>query len=243
MEIGSVRTAQLGVFLEGMAEAAKRIVALDRDIVEAVSVTLRCSLAATLGAAVCGVPVGVVIGRGRFHGKRLLIVLFQALMAVPTVVIGLILYAMLTRYGPFGDLNLLLTPWAIMLGEFFLILPITVSLTISAVSDIDPVVAASAQTIGAGWWRTSWVMLGEARSGVAAALVASFGRAVGEIGVAYMVGGNVRHFSRTVTTAIAMNTEQGELGLAFGLGMVLLLMAFAATFTFHLLRRWGKTHE
>ena len=210
-----------------LAEALRLIVTADGDVVAAVWASLRFSLASTVLASAIGVPLGTFLALVPFRGRRLAVSTFDTLLALPTVVVGLAVYAMLSRQGPAGGLGLLFTPWAIVIGQTVLITPIVTALTRAAVASVDPVFADTARTLGAGPWRTGLAVLGEARGGVLAACGTAFGRAIGEVGVSMMLGGNIEGFTRTMTTVIALETSKGEFELALALGLVLLVVAFA----------------
>lgn len=210
-----------------LAEALRLIVTADGDVVAAVWASLRFSLASTVLASAVGIPLGTALALVPFRGRGITVAVFDTLLALPTVVVGLTVYALLSRQGPMGGLGLLFTPWAIVIGQTLLIIPIVTALTRSAVASVDPVFADTARTLGAGPWRTGMALLGEARGGVLAACGTAFGRALGEVGVSMMLGGNIEGFTRTMTTVIALETSKGAFELALALGIVLLLAAFA----------------
>lgn len=210
---------------EALRQAARLIWILDPNLLQCVSVSLLCSLTATAGAVLLGAPVAVLLGRRHFHGRRVLLVAAHTGMAVPTVVIGLIIYSLFSRTGPMGTLGLLYTRKAIILGEFALGFPIIVALFSSAVAGLDPTLEMTARTLGAGRLRTFWTLLNEAKLGLNAATMSTFGRLCSELGIAMMVGGNILHHTRTMTTAIAVETASGEYALALALGFILVLIA------------------
>jgi tungstate transport system permease protein len=213
--------------LDGIARALTLILTLNREIVETVYLSLRVSGAATGVAGLIGLPIGFVVAVGEFRGKRLLTTLLNTLMAMPTVTAGLLVYAFLSRRGPLGELGLLMTPAAIVIGQAFLATPIITALTVSAVSGVDPRVARTARSLGANEWRVMMAVLGEARYAIAAAVAAGFGRVVAEVGAAMILGGNIKGFTRTLTTAIATETSKGDFGLAMALGLILITLAFS----------------
>jgi tungstate transport system permease protein len=216
----------VGDLTSALVEALRLIVSADADVVAAVWASLRFSLVSTTLAAAIGVPLGAVIALVPFRGRRVTVAIFDTLLALPTVVVGLTVYAMLSRQGPLGGFGLLFTPWAIIAGQTVLVVPIVTALTRSAVASVDPIFADTARTLGAGPWRTGLAVLGEARGGVFAACGTAFGRAIGEVGVSMMLGGNIDGFTRTMTTVIALETSKGEFELALALGLVLLVVAF-----------------
>lgn len=213
--------------VRSLGAALALIATADADVMKAVSASLRFSLSSTLLAGAIGVPLGACLATLRFTGRQAVVSLFDTLLALPTVVVGLGVYALLSRQGPLGELGLLFTPWAIIIGQTVLILPIVTALTRSAVAAVDPAFAATARTLGAGAWATVMAVLREARPGVLAACGTAFGRALGEVGVSMMLGGNIEGFTRTMTTVIALETSKGAFELALALGIVLLVGAFA----------------
>lgn len=207
------------------------------EVVQATWLSLRVSIAATLLAAAAGIPIGAWIGSETFRGRRLVVVATNASMSVPTVLIGLLVYGMLSRQGPFGPLGLLYTPTAIVVGEALLALPLVIALTRAAVEGLDGRVRETAKTLGAGSWWTIAVLVQEARPAIVAAVLGAFGRVLSELGIALMVGGNVRHETRTLTTAMTLATQRGDFELAVQLGCVLLVLAFGVVLAAESLRR------
>ncbi|NIO05456.1 MAG: ABC transporter permease subunit [Proteobacteria bacterium] len=202
--------------------------------------SLGFSLSATVLAVLCGVPFGYLIGSREFHGRAFVMVLLNTTMALPTVVVGLIGYSLLSRSAPLGFLNLMFTPKAVILGEFLLSLPIITNLTVAAVQSVDPRAMWTARTLGAGSIQTAWTLLMEARFALIAAIIAGYGRAVSEVGSAMMLGGNIRFYTRTMTTAIALETSKGEFGLGLALGFLLLLVVFSINILIHYLQLKGR---
>jgi tungstate transport system permease protein len=213
--------------LDALASALRLIVTLDADVLEYAGRTLLIGLAATILASLLGVPLGVLIAEREFPGKRALVTLLNTLLAVPTVVVGLTLYVLLSRHGPLGSLQLLFTVRGIILGEAVLVLPIVTTFTLTAVARIDRDVRRTALALGASHGQAFWTVMREARFGVLAAVIAAFGRVISEVGVAMILGGNIDRFTRTMTTAIVLNVDMGNLALALALGIVLLGVALA----------------
>ncbi len=199
----------------------------DRELLGIMGLSFRVSVLATAIASFLSVPAGLVLFLGRFRWKTLAIQVVNSLMAVPTVVVGLFVYALLSRQGPLGGLGLLYTPGAIVVGEVIMALPIITALTYAAFEGLDPRVWRTAVTLGAGPWHASWAMIREARYAVLAAVAAGFARVISEVGSALMVGGNIRGYTRTMTTAIALETSKGEFVRAMILGVVLLGLALS----------------
>ena len=201
---------------------------------EIVAITLR-SLAisglAALLATVIGIPVGVLLGLKRFRGRDSLTGLFRGLMSMPTVALGLILYLVFSRNGPLGFMRLLYTPTALIVGQAVLVLPIMVSITTETIENVSPAIRDLALTLGADERGAAASVLRESLGGIVLALSASFSRAISELGVALMVGGNLEGITRVLTTSIALETTRGEIALGLGLTFVLLTLMI----TFNLL--------
>jgi len=227
-------------FLQAVVKALALIFSLDREVYLVVGTSIAISTAAVIAASLLAVPLGVATALNEFPGKMLLLQCLNALMAIPTVVVGLILYGLLGRQGPIGDLGLLYTPGAIVIGQSLLISPIIWNLSIAAVESTDPRLAATCRTLGANDWQRLTIFLTEARYAITAAVVLGFGRAIGEVGVAMMLGGNIEGYTRTMTTAIALETSKGEFELAVALGVVLLGVAFIVTAMLQRLQRETK---
>ena len=219
--------------LNGFVEAFLLIFAFDRDVFSAVFISLQVSLIAIVLSAVISLPLGFIIATKNFVGKRLTITLLNTLMAVPTVVVGLVVYTLISRRGPFGTLNLLYTPIAMIIGQFILATPILTALTISAVHAVDDRVAPTALTLGANNRQLAYTVFLEVRFGLLAAVISGFGRIIGEVGAAMMLGGNIRGVTRTMSTAIALQTSMGEFEIGIALGIILLLVAFLINILFH----------
>jgi len=222
---------------DSLGAALQLIAAADRDVTAAVWTSLYTAACSAALAAACGIPLGVGLALGSFPGRRLLTTLCNTLMALPTVVIGLVVYALLSRRGPFGELELLFTPTAMIVGQFLLALPIMITGTASAVRGADPRILPTLMTLGAGPGQRVRQLLQEVRGGLLAALVAAFGRAIAEVGVAMMLGGNIRGYTRTMTTAIALETSKGEFAFGLALGMILLTTALLVNLLLNLLQQ------
>jgi tungstate transport system permease protein len=220
----------------GFQEAFRLLITGEAGVYNIVGVSLLVALMATILATGIGLPLGYLMATKRFFGRRLMITILNTMLALPTVVVGLSVYAMLSRRGPFGFLDLLYTPGAMITGETLLAIPIVAAFTLSAFRSIDPRVTDTALTLGTTPFQTVRLLISEARFGILAAVVASFGRVVAEVGAAMMLGGNIKGSTRTMTTAIALETNKGEFGLAIALGIILLCAAFGANILFHWLQ-------
>ena len=191
---------------------------------------------ATLLASLWGLPVGILLGLKNFRARSVVRGFFNAMMGMPTVSLGLILYMLFSRAGPFGFMRLLYTPWAIIIGQAVLITPIVISFVSNTVETVDPEVRDLARTLGATETQAAMVVLKESVSGVFLAIIASFNRAISELGVALMLGGNIRGVTRVLTTSIALETTRGELVL----GMVLTAILLTIVFTLNLVVNFAQ---
>ncbi|HTQ76540.1 MAG TPA: ABC transporter permease [Burkholderiales bacterium] len=211
--------------LEPTHRAFELLFAGDPRLLQAIWLSTWTSVVAIALIAPPSVALGFLLAKRRFPGQRALFVLVQALLSFPTVVIGLLIYLLLSRRGPMGALELLFTPTAIIFGYMMIALPILVVFTVSAVQGADPRVYETARCLGAGRVRAAWTTLWEVRFGVLAAVVNGFGRVVSEVGCAIMVGGNIEGLTRNIPTAIALETSKGDFAQGVALGMVLMSVA------------------
>ncbi len=223
----------MDILIDSLLSALLLVFSLDREMLAIVLVSLQVSCTSTILAALVGVPTGFFIALRRFPGKRLLLTSLNTLLALPTVVIGLFVYAFVSRRGIFGPLDLLYTQKAIIIGQIILIIPLVSALTIAAISRIDDRYRRTAMTLGANRIQTAKVILFEARFGITAAIVAAFGRVISEVGISMMLGGNIKGFTRTMTTAMALEYDKGAFSLAVALGIVLMTLSFGMNILFH----------
>ena len=221
-------------------EAVSIIFSGDREFLGIILRSLAISISAIVAAGIVAVPVGYSLGAGRLKGKRAIEVLFYSLMAFPTVLVGLILYSIFSRSGPLGALRLLFTPEIMAVGQFLIALPVVVVFSMAAVKAVDVRVAETAFALGAGKLKIALTVLQEARSAVAAALAAGFGRAITEVGCAMIVGGNIRGATRILPTATVLETSKGNLDKAIASGIVLLLVAFPVVVVFQILSQRSR---
>jgi tungstate transport system permease protein len=212
----------------GAFSAAFRLIAtLDPDLAEIVGLSLQVSLTAVGLAALVGLPLGAALALLRFPGRRLLTVAMNALMGMPPVVVGLIVYLLLSRAGPLGVLGLLFTPTAMIVAQFLLVVPIVAALARQVVEDLWGEYEEQLRSLGASPARAIPTLLWDGRFSLVTAVLAGFGRASAEVGAVMIVGGNIDHVTRVMTTAIALETARGDLALALGLGVILLLLSLA----------------
>lgn len=212
---------------------------LDRDpaTYSAISATLQASGLAMAASLVVGIPLGYLLGYLDFILKRQIRIIVDTLLSLPTVFIGLVIYALLTRNGPFGQAGLLFTIPGIAIGQVILSLPIIIALTATAVEAADPNLRITLMSLGANRRQIAAGTLWEVRLGILAAAVTATGRVLTEVGISLMVGGNIKWHTRTITTAIALETSKGEFGMGIALGLVLLLIALTVNITLAGLRR------
>ncbi len=212
----------------------------DPVLVEIVLLSLRVTLTALLIAALIGLPLGAVLALARFPGRGVVVVFASALMGLPPVVAGLAIYLLLSRSGPLGDLGLLFTPAAMIAAQTILILPIVASLTRQVVEDLWSEYAEQLRSLGSSVARAVPTLLWDARYSLVTTLLAGFGRASAEVGAVLIVGGNIAGHTRTMTTAIALETSRGALALALGLGIILLGLTLALNILAHLAARLDR---
>ncbi len=209
------------------AEAGRLIAGLDAKLTEIVLLSLRVSLTAVIFASVLGLPLGAAIAVGRFPGRRALIVLLNALMGLPPVVVGLVVYLLLSRAGPLGRFGILFTPAAMVVAQTILILPIVAALSRQVIEDTWQEYQEQLRSLGAGPITSALTLLWDTRYSLVTIVLAGFGRAAAEVGAVIIVGGNIDGVTRVMTTAIALETSKGDLPLALGLGIILLSLILA----------------
>ena len=227
--------------LAAFVGALRLILSLDREVFTIALLSLRIAGTATVLATVLGVPLAYSIATREFPGKSAVLTVFNTLMALPTVLVGLFGYAFLSRRGPLGFLDLLFTPSGVILGDVILALPLVAALTIAAINTVDPRARLTALALGASSRQTSWTILLESRYALMAAVINGFGRVVAEVGSAMMLGGNIRGYTRTLTTAIALETSKGEFAFGMALGLILLTLAFTVNLMFRRLQKVARS--
>ena len=212
---------------EALTAALALLVALDVKLIEIVLLSLRVSLSAVAIAALLGLPLGAAIAVGRFPGRQTVIVVLNALMGLPPVVVGLLVYLLLSRAGPFGALGILFTPSAMVVAQAILILPIIAALSRQAIEDAWREYEEQLRSLGAGRMDAALTLLWDTRFSLLTTILAGFGRAAAEVGAVMIVGGNIDGVTRVMTTTIALETSKGDLPLAFGLGIILIAIVIA----------------
>ena len=210
-----------------LGAAGRLIAGLDAQLVQIVGLSLRVSLTAVLIACLVGLPLGAAIAVGRFPGRRAVIVVLNALMGLPPVVVGLFVYLMLSRAGPLGELGILFTPAAMVVAQTILIAPIVAALSRQVIEDAWQEYREQLRSLGAGPLSSAVTLLWDTRFSLVTIVLAGFGRAAAEVGAVMIVGGNIDGVTRVMTTAIALETSKGDLPLALGLGIILLSLVLA----------------
>ena len=210
-----------------LSQALALVIGFDENLVEIVALSLRVSLTAVAIAAVIGLPVGAALALFEFRGRTFLVVVLNALMGLPPVIVGLMVYLMLSRAGPFGVLGLLFTPAAMIVAQVLLVTPIIAALTRQVVEDLWVEYEEQLRSFGAGPARAVPTLLWDGRFTLLTAILAGFGRASAEVGAVMIVGGNIDHVTRVMTTAISLEVSKGNLALALGLGFILLALSMS----------------
>lgn len=220
----------------GFVRAIELIITLNPEVMEITIRSLGIALSSTLIAAAIDIPLGGLIHFHSFRGKGTLINLIQTLYSIPTVTVGLLVYLLISRSGPLGGFELLFSPAGIVVAQTVLVTPIMIGLTISALSGVGPEIKETAQSLGATERQAIWTIMREARTAILAALLLGFGRALSEVGVAMMIGGNIRGYTRVLTTAIALETSMGNLELSMALGIILLSISLIVNLLMNIIR-------
>ena len=215
----------------------------DADLVTIISLSLRVSLSATLIAALFAIPAGATLAILQFPGRRLLLVISSAFMALPPVMVGLFVYLLLSRSGPLGEFGLLFTPTAMIIAQTILIFPIILSLTQQAVQPLNREYISLFNALDTPRSLRIQTIIWDARFAVSIAILAGFGRALAEVGAVIIVGGNINGLTRVMTTTIALETSKGNLQLALALGLVLLMIAFSVSLLTHTIARMGEKYQ
>lgn len=223
------KKCESGEFLQSIGEALRLAVALvlsgNADLLEIVVLSLQVSLTATAIACLIGLPIGALVAIGRFPGRNAVLIVMNALMGLPPVVVGLLVYLHLSRSGPLGFLGLLYTPTAMIIAQTILIAPIVAALSRQVLEDLHAEYAEQFRSLCLTRLQTIRALLWDARYSLLTVGLAGFGRAVAEVGAVIIVGGNIDHLTRVMTTAIALETSKGDLALALALGIILLIIA------------------
>lgn len=223
--------------LQGIIQAFKLLLAGDSETYSAVAATVKASSFSMAASLVLGVPIGFAIGHLRFPGRRQVRLVVDTLLALPTVFIGLMVYAFISRQGPLGEMGLLFSIPGIAVGQTILALPVVIALSATAIESMDANLRTTLISLGVNRRQLLFTSIWEVRHGILAAGLTAYGRVMTEVGISMMVGGNIKWHTRTITTAIALETGKGMFATGIALGIVLLLIAFAITVPASMLRR------
>ncbi|HLO75415.1 MAG TPA: ABC transporter permease [Magnetospirillum sp.] len=223
-----------------LSVALSLVVGFDAEMMGIVRLSLLVSLTAVVLAALVGLPLGALLALVRFPGRGAVVVILNAFMGLPPVVVGLGVYVLLSRAGPLGELGLLFTPGAMIVAQSLLVLPIIAALSRQVVADLAEEYAEQLRSLNANLWQVAATLLWDGRFSLATAVLAGFGRAAAEVGAVMIVGGNMRGVTRTMTTAIALETSKGDLPLALGLGLVLICIVGLINAAVFWLGAWAR---
>ena len=229
-------------FISAIAEAIRLVATLNADLFEIVGLSMRVSLTAVAVACLIGLPVGASLAIAQFPGRHFLIVTISALMGLPPVVVGLIIYLFLSNTGPLGWLELLYSPSAMIIAQTILVAPIVAALSRQVIEDLNAEYAEQFRSLSVSLKTAIITLLWDARHSLATVALAGFGRAIAEVGAVIIVGGNIDHLTRVMTTAIALETSKGNLDLALALGLILIVIALAVNASVTILRGASADH-
>ena len=230
----------MNTIAESLSVALAMVAHLDPRVTAIVALSLGVSLTSTLCSAVIGLPLGAAVAIGRFPGRDALIVALNAAMGMPPVVVGLVVYLLLSRAGPLGPLGILFTPQAMVIAQTVLIVPLVAALTRQIIDDAWVEYREQLQSLESSWLQSTLTLLWDTRWSLLTVLLAAFGRAASEVGAVIIVGGNIDGVTRVMTTAIALETSKGDLPLALGLGTVLIALVLTLNVGAHLTRQWAR---
>ncbi len=228
-------------FSTAVSVAVDLMLHLDSDLIEIILLSLQVTIGSVVIATVVGLPMGAWLAIRRFVTRQFWISLLGALMGLPPVVVGLVVYLLLSASGPFGVLDLLFTPTALVIAQFVIVFPVIVSLSCQAMQDLHAAYDEQLRSWDCGTWVSVRTLLWEGRFSLLTAVLAGFGRAIAEVGAVLIVGGNINHATRMMTTTIALETSKGNLALALALGIILIIIALSVSFAVQLLRHVSDT--
>ena len=222
---------------QALGRAVELLVTFDADVMEISGRSLAIAATSCSITALLCLPLGSLIHFSRFRGKRLFVNIIQTFYSIPTVAVGLFVFVLFSSSGPLGGLGLMFTPAVMVIGQVILVAPVMLGLIIAALSGVDKAISETAVSLGASRFQAAIITLKHARYAVLTAVVMGFGRAIAEVGLALMVGGNIKGFTRTLTTAISLETSKGDIELALALGIVLILIALVINLTLNRLQQ------
>jgi tungstate transport system permease protein len=225
--------------IEGFSKAFYLILNLNPELIGIIFLSLKVSGLALILATMLGLPLGALTGLTKFRGRGTIITLLNTFMGLPPVVVGLFLYLILSRQGPFGFMALLYSPSAMIIAQTILAFPIVAALSHTAIIKVDPIMKQAAATLGATRLQITLTIIKEARYGIMSAVIAALGRVMAEVGAILIVGGNIAGYTRVMTTTIALETDKGNFELALALGIILLIISSVINMTLYLIQRKG----
>ncbi|CCU79823.1 ABC-type tungstate transport system, permease protein [Halanaerobium saccharolyticum subsp. saccharolyticum DSM 6643] len=231
----------MGYYADAIYRALKLIITIDSEVLNVVTTSLKISISSTLIASIISVPLAILIARKKFKSKKFVNIILNTLLSLPTVVVGIFVYSLISRRGVLGELELLFTPIGIIVGQVILITPLITALIRNVIFSLDEKLYKTALSMGASRSQKFKLLILEARYGIIGAIIAGFGRVLGEIGVSMMLGGNIKGVTRTITTAMSLETNKGRFAFALALGIILLTLSFLINFLTYFLQE-GKDY-
>lgn len=228
-------------YTDAIYRALQLIITLDQEVIQVVMTSLKLSVSSTFLASIVSIPLAILIARKKFKSKKFINIILNTLLSLPTVVIGIFVYSLISRRGILGELNLLFTPLGIIVGQVILLIPLITALIRNVIYSLDEKLYKTAKSMGASRSQRFKLVLMEARYGIIGALIAAFGRVLGEIGISMMLGGNIKGVTRTITTAMSLETSRGRFAFALALGIILLSLSFIINFITYFLQE-GKDY-
>ena len=233
----------MDLIVNGIFEALKLIGSGDPETYKVAALTIYISGLATIISLLVGIPLGIALALGKFFGRRMIVSLINTGMGMPPVVVGLWISIFLWRYGPLGFLHMMYTPGAIIIAQTFIAAPIITGFTIAAVSQVNPKLRLQILALGASRWQYVWSILKEAKMGLLAAVIAGFGSIISEVGASMMVGGNIKGYTRVLTTATSMEVSKGNFAAAVALSIFLMLLVYGVTLFLTLIQQWERKEK
>jgi tungstate transport system permease protein len=235
------RRKNVDYYTDAIIRALQLIINLDSEVIQVVTTSLKISISSTLIASIISIPLAILIARNKFKSKKFINIILNTLLSLPTVVIGIFVYSLISRRGVLGELDLLFTPIGIIIGQVILIIPLITALIRNVIFSMDEKLYKTATSMGASRSQKFKLLILEARYGIIGAVIAGFGRVLGEIGVSMMLGGNIKGVTRTITTAMSLETNKGRFAFALALGIILLSLSFLINFVTYFLQE-GKNY-
>jgi len=229
-------------YTDAIFRALQLIISLDSEVIQVVTTSLKISISSTFIASIISMPLAVLIARNKFKTKKFINIILNTMLSLPTVVVGIFVYSIISRRGVLGELDLLFTPIGIIIGQVILIIPLITALIRNVIFSLDEKLYKTATSMGASRRQKFKLLISEARYGIIGAVIAGFGRVLGEIGVSMMLGGNIKGVTRTITTAMSLETNKGRFAFALALGIILLSLSFLINFVTYFLQE-GKNYE